>query len=98
MNPEAFMEKFGIEGFFLSRNGPRLYVYRVRYRVALTDGSHTQERAFINLDDYSVTVRIDVPNGKEHWRRQRLEHIRARLLPVARMARILKVKPQRRMS
>lgn len=95
MKVEQFMKKHRINGLYSTRNGPRLYIEAVRRRRGLTTAKFTAgyvQKAYIDLRAYKPVVETTGPD------KRRCDEMTAdlieRLLPVARLARILKIKHQ----
>jgi hypothetical protein len=93
MIADQFMKSVGIDGKVFTRNGPRMYVYRVRGRVAVMDSRSIDVTAFIDLSDYSVHVRTASKPEFHQLCESEAKRLRERLAPVARLARIARVKP-----
>lgn len=86
---EQFMTAHGIKGSVHTRNGSRIYVESVRGRVYVADTPHTTQLAHIDLHTYTAHCRTEGVAPYEAKRRS--EQVIAKLAPVARLARMLKV-------
>jgi hypothetical protein len=86
---EERLERLGIVGYLIERNGPRFYIERVRGRVQLIDSTRTSQRAYIDLVTYAphCTTSSDINN--RYWCMERNEEVERKLMPIARYLRMI---------
>jgi hypothetical protein len=86
---ENRLERLGITGYIINRNGPRFYIERVRGRVALIDSTRTSQRAYIDLADYTPHCVTHSDIQTRRWCLEKSKEVEANLFVVARYLRMI---------
>lgn len=89
---QSIMDEFGILGYVLQRNGPRLYIERVRGRMKLIDSTRTSQRAYIDLTTYTAHCITESDLKPTAWCCEQSRSVEKALAPLARYLRMVGVK------